>query len=133
MSRHQADLNVTPFLDILLVMIVMFMMAIQSRQTIEAQLPDADAPVTLDAVVPIVLEVGPGRRYLLNSQPVPTVALKARLAAVFARRPDKRLLVRGAGDATYQEVVAAMDAARGAGVLALGLDRASGSANRARE
>ena len=123
MSQPNADLNVTPFLDILLVLLIMFMVMFPlSRRAIDAQLPDPDAVGDPSQAVPIVLEVGPGGRYAINREPVDSASLKTRLLAVYAPRPDKRLLVRGARAATYQEVITAMDVARSAGVTVLGLD-----------
>ncbi len=124
MTHHEANMNVTPFLDILLVLLIMFMVMYPlSRRAIEAQLPDTTPDAVVGAAVPIVLTVGRGAAYALNQEPVPATSLRARLLAVYAPRPDKRLMVRGAPDATYQEVIAAMDVARGAGVTVLGVDR----------
>ncbi len=124
MTDHNANMNVTPFLDILLVLLIMFMVIFpMSRRVLEAQLPDDAARTSVSDTVPIVLEVGPRAQFMLNRQPVAALALRARLVAVYSARPDKRLLVRGAPDATYQEVVDAMDVARGAGVTVLGIDR----------
>ncbi len=123
MAQPDADLNVTPFLDILLVLLIMFMVMYPlSRRAIDAQLPDPDAAGDMRHAVPIVLEVGPGGRYAINREPVDATSLEARLRAVYAPRSDKRLLVRGARAATYQEVITAMDVARSAGVTVLGLD-----------
>ena len=69
------------------------------------------------------------RRLALDRQPVRPAELGARLRAVYAGRPDEVLTVRGEGAARYQEVVAAIDSARGAGVRVVGLDphRAGGA------
>jgi biopolymer transport protein ExbD len=69
-----------------------------------------------------VLEVGARGYYAVNQRVVPTDSLHARLQAIYDTRPDKRLILRGARDATYQEVIRAMDIARGAGVTVIGAD-----------
>ncbi|MBI3791916.1 MAG: biopolymer transporter ExbD [Gemmatimonadetes bacterium] len=121
MTDHDASPNVTPFLDILLVLLIIFMVAVQKRVTLDVQLPDPAARGGPDAV-PIVLEVTPGPRYAINREPVPPASLRARLAALYAPRRDKQLLVRGARDVSYQDVMTAMDIAKGAGVRVLGVD-----------
>jgi biopolymer transport protein TolR len=119
-SSSIAEPNVTPMIDVLLVLLIVFMVASVSRKHLEAQLPReqetrADGPS-------IVLTVGPGPRYSLNQQAVHADSLAAVLARVYAGRPDKTLIVRGEPGAKYREVFRAMDVSRGAGVLVLGAD-----------
>ena len=115
-----AEPNVTPMIDVLLVLLVLFMLMVPMQMRIDAQIPDPDAPAGPDAVG-LVLEVGPGGRLALNRQPVAASALDARLRAVFAGRPDRRLVVRGARGLRYQEVITTMDVARGAGARVIAL------------
>jgi biopolymer transport protein ExbD len=91
-----------------------------ARRGLEAHLPDPNAALQSDAV-PIVLEVGPRGHYAINREVVPGAELPARLHALYAARPDKRIIVEGARDARYQEVIRAMDIARGAGVTVIGV------------
>jgi biopolymer transport protein TolR len=105
-----AEMNVTPMLDVMLVLLIIFMAAITNRMVLPAHLPD------------IVLEVGTRGYYAVNQQVVPADSLQARLRAIYDGRPDKRIILRGARDATYQEVLRAMDIARGAGVTVIGID-----------
>ena len=122
-SRHSAEMNATPMLDVLLVLLVIFMLvAMRVQHMMEAQLPvPCEGARCEGPEPPIVLEVLPGPAYLLNREPVTRDALAARLAAVYAGRPTKVLQVAGRTGVSYQQVIEAMDVARGAGVRVIGL------------
>jgi biopolymer transport protein TolR len=114
--------NVTPMIDVLLVLLIIFMAAIpEQRRAMTSQLP----PEQIDSpgeAVGIVLEVGAGGRYTLNRRAIPASQLATELTAIYSRRPDKTLIVRGEPTARYQQVITGMDIARGAGVNVVGLD-----------
>lgn len=115
-----AEPNVTPMIDVLMVLLILFMLMVpMSRRTVDVQLPSEQRGGVTAA---IVLEVGPGGRLAVNRQPVSADQLGVRLREIYAGRPDKVITVRGDGAARYQEVVAAIDSARGAGVRVIGLD-----------
>jgi biopolymer transport protein ExbD len=120
-SGMQAEPNVTPFLDVLLVVLIIFMyLSLTQQKVITAQLPDpTPAPETRAA--PIVLEVRPSAMYAINSRVVSGSQLASQLRAIYEGRPEKALIVRAAPDVKYQEVVTAVDIAKGAGVVAVGL------------
>jgi biopolymer transport protein ExbD len=116
-----AEPNVTPMIDVLLVLLILFMLLVPlQRRQLDAQLPDPE-PARGEAAG-IVLEVGPAGRLAINREPVREAELGARLRAIYRGRPQKVIFVRGDRAATYQEVIAAMDSARGAGVRVIGLD-----------
>ena len=113
-----AEPNVTPMLDVLLVLLVLFMLTVPlSQRVLPAHLPQEEAGPP-DTALPLVLEVEPGAEYRLDRQVMGRAALAARLATYGGRAT---LLVEGAAGASYQDVITAMDLARGAGVRVIGL------------
>jgi biopolymer transport protein TolR len=110
------EINVTPMIDVLLVLLIIFMAAIPSmRKSIDVQLPDP-APVSSTSSSPsIVLELARDGSASINRSPVASGALSARLRAIYDGRPEKVLFVKADPHLRYAAVVEAMDAARGAG------------------
>jgi len=113
------DINVTPMIDVLLVLLIIFMMVIpMSRKAIDLQLPDPTPDDTNQGPPPsqIVLEVLPGNVFKINSQPVTKADLGRKLKEIYDPRPDKIIFVKGDPTVKYSDVITAMDVARGAGV-----------------
>ena len=113
------EINVTPMIDVLLVLLIIFMMVIpMSRKAIDLQLPDPTPDDTNSGPPPsqIVLEVLPGNTFKINSQPVTKADLARKLKEIYDPRPDKIIFVKGDPTVKYSDVSTAMDAARGAGV-----------------
>jgi biopolymer transport protein ExbD len=135
-SSLKNEPNVVPMIDVLLVLLIIFMMIVPaSRKTIDIQLPDPNpSPIQQPStnLDQIVLEVLPGGVYEVNNQAVSGGAsgLLARLQDIYNGRPDKIIFVKGAPDVKYQDVIFAMDQARGAGVKVIGIP--PGSAEPAR-
>jgi biopolymer transport protein TolR len=125
-----AQINVTPMIDVLLVLLIIFMVVQAGlRKGIPLQVPAPNPPAADIPNDALVLQVEGGGRYLINRQPV-AGELEAEVARVFAGRPRKVLFVKGAESATYGEVIRAADAANAAGVRVLGLvprSRAAGA------
>ena len=116
--------NVVPMIDIMLVLLIIFMvMQPMLRKAIDLQLPDPQ-PVSAPAnpnTNQIVLEVGPDDYYAVNKEVVTKERLPARLKEIYDPRPDKIIFVKGAPSVQYQNVIWAMDVARGAGVKVIGI------------
>jgi biopolymer transport protein TolR len=115
--------NVTPMIDVLLVLLIIFMMVIpMSRRAIDLQLPDPNpAPSTAQANPDqIVLEVMKNEQFAVNKRAVPKSELLTELTKIYEGRPDKIIFIKGDPTIKYQEVIWAMDQARGAGVLVIG-------------
>ncbi|MDQ3516838.1 MAG: biopolymer transporter ExbD, partial [Gemmatimonadota bacterium] len=118
-THANAEPNVIPMIDVLLVLLIIFMLMITERHLIWAQLPAQIESASPDPV-PNVLEV---RRngYAINGQAMNAHELAPRLRALYASRPDKAMLVHGDSGVTYQHVITAIDIAKGAGVGVIGL------------
>jgi biopolymer transport protein TolR len=113
------DINVTPMIDVLLVLLIIFMMVIpMSRKAVDLQLPDPTPDDSNSGPPPsqIVLEVLPGNTFKINSQPVTRAELGKKLKEIYDPRPDKIIFVKGDPAVKYQDVIEAMDVARGSGV-----------------
>jgi biopolymer transport protein TolR len=117
------EINVTPMIDVLLVLLIIFMMVIpMSRKAIDLQLPDPTPDNTPQGPPPsqIVLEVLPGNTFRVNSQPIAKNDLAKRLKEIYDPRPDKIIFIKGDPTVKYSDVIYAMDVARGAGVKVIG-------------
>ena len=118
------EINVTPMIDVLLVLLVIFMMIVPSaRKAVDVQVPDPTpsvAPANAQSNQ-IVLEVGPNGSFSVNKEVVAKDRLAARLKEIYDPRPDKIIFVKGDPKVKYQDVIYAMDVARGSGVKVIGV------------
>lgn len=122
-SSEVADINMTPMIDVLLVLIVIFMIAQPMMQkTMDIQLPkeDRDQQQQTQPTTNIVMQIEPGGVYKINTLQVTQQQLAQKLNEIYANRPQKVIFVKASPDVVYQDVIAAMDAARGAGVKVIG-------------
>jgi biopolymer transport protein TolR len=119
------DINVTPMIDVLLVLLIIFMMVVpMARKAIDIQLPDPNPAVAPANAVSqqIVLEVLPNGVYSVNKQPAMSKDnLMKGLKDIYDSRPEKLIFVKGDPTVKYQDVIFAMDMARQAGVKVIGV------------
>jgi biopolymer transport protein TolR len=116
--------NVTPMIDVLLVLLIIFMAVLPSmRKAIDIQLPDPN-PTVQPANKnndQIVLEVNPGGKYSINTKQVSRSELPGELKGIYDPRPEKIIFVKGVPGVKYADIIDAMDVARGAGVKVIGI------------
>jgi biopolymer transport protein TolR len=116
------DINVTPMIDVPLVLLIIFMAAIPSmRKSIDVQLPEPRSEPKGSPTQSIVLELDDAGAARINQALVAPGALGKTLRGIYDGRPDKVLFVKGAPHLRYAAVMEAMDVARGAGVKVIGL------------
>jgi biopolymer transport protein TolR len=117
-EQTQAAINITPMIDVLLVLLIIFMaIAPVQPSGLETAIPrnSPESPQS-ERANPVVLEIASDGSYLLNSQVVARSALREHLITVFARRGERALFVKAAAALEFQVVADAIDIARGVNI-----------------
>jgi biopolymer transport protein ExbD/biopolymer transport protein TolR len=131
-SSEVADINMTPMIDVLLVLLVIFIIVQMNMQrTFDIQLPvdkKDQAPVINNTA--IILQIEPNGVVHVNTQQVQPAALEAFLRDIYSQRPDKVIFIKAGPEVPYGDVINYIDTARAAGVTVVGavLNQLAGAA-----
>jgi biopolymer transport protein ExbD len=121
----KADINMTPMIDVLLVLIIIFMVITpltpKGLETLVPQPPPPGAQANLQDQRTVVIVINKDKSLLINTEPTDENKLGPRLEEIFKTRAERVVFVKADPDLEFQYVARAIDAAKGAGIDKVGL------------
>ena len=121
-DRPISEINVTPFVDVVLVLLIIFMVAApMMQQGVDVDLPETTTQPLRMQDEPLILSIQKEGKYYLGRTEVPVDELETKLAAIFDGRDSKEIFLRADSEAPYGVVVRGLAAAREAGATKLGM------------
>ncbi len=117
-----AEINVTPLVDVMLVLLVIFMVtAPMMQQGVQVNLPKADTKTMAPAEESVVVSVDKNGKVFIDKEEVPAGDLRKRLSVMFVTRAKKEVFLKADAGVPYGEVVRTMADIKGAGIERLGM------------
>jgi biopolymer transport protein TolR len=121
-NRPLSEINVTPFVDVVLVLLIIFMVtAPMMQQGVDVDLPETTTQPLRMQDEPLILSIKKEGKYYLGRSEIPVDELQAKLEAIFDGRDSKEIFLRADSEAPYGVVVKGLAAARAAGASKLGM------------
>ena len=121
-QRPLSEINVTPFVDVMLVLLIIFMVtAPLMQQGIDVDLPETTTQPLRLSDEPLILTVQKSGKYFLARTEIPAEALGEKLEVIFEGLDKKEIFLRADKEVAYKYVITALAAAREAGATKLGM------------
>jgi biopolymer transport protein TolR len=123
-----SEINVTPMVDVMLVLLIVFMVSAPLlQQGVEVELPKADSATVAETEEPTVLVIRADQSLELDRKPVTPEALSSRLESLVRARPEVQVLVQADQSVNYGAVAKAMAKLKKLGIRRVGLITAPGT------